>query len=300
VRFADGSELRFEDDGRGRIAESNRDGARVVLEEGGVAVRVVHHEGTAWRIEAGPFTVQVTGTAFRVAWQKTLGRFDLAMTEGAVLVEGPTFSQRLVAGQVLQASTSAGIVHLAWAPKLRETPRAARGRRVGSDRRAASGPQDAAPSWSRRLAQGNFRGVVEEANRLGVEQVFARRGLDDLGALATAARLSGETELARRALAALRGRFPATPAAVEAAFLLGRLAEDVDHNFAAAVLWYERAYSEAPAGALASEALGRKLGALAGPDPGAARAAAWLYLQRFPGGPHAGRARALVGVASAP
>jgi hypothetical protein len=289
VRFADGSELRFDAEGRGRIIDTTKDGARVRLEEGGVTVHVVHHQGTSWRIEAGPFAVRVTGTSFRVGWQKAAGRFDLAMTEGAVLVEGPTFSQRLVAGQVLQASATAGIVHLAWAQK----PRSVRAGHAGRSSRTA---ESAVVPWSRRLALGNFRDVVDEASAAGIELVFARRGLDDLSALATAARLSGETELARRALAAVRGRFPGTPAAAEAAFLLGRLAEDVDHNPAAAVLWYERAYSEVPTGALAPEALGRKLGALQS-DGADASAAARLYLQRFPAGPHAVRARALAGVA---
>jgi hypothetical protein len=306
VRFTDGSELRFDADGRGRVAESTRAGARVVLEDGGVAVEVVHRDGAAWRIEAGPFTVRVTGTKFRVAWQRQDGRFDLAMSEGEVIVEGPTFSQRLVAGQVMQASTAAGIVHLGWdaakasttmatmtsasaatTAALAHKPRA-RGRRVPTGQ-----PRAAAPSWARQLAQGNLRAVVDEARASGVEQVFARRGLDDLQALCTAARLSGETELGRRALAALRTRFPATPAAAEAAFLLGRLAEDVDGNPAGALLWYERALDEAPAGTLAPEVLGRKLGLLAAADPGEARVVARQYLARFPTGAHAVRARAL-------
>jgi hypothetical protein len=153
-------------------------------------------------------------------------------------------------------------------------------------------------SWSRRLSIGGFREVLAEAQSIGIDKVVARRGLDDLAALATAARLSDENEIARRALGAQRSRFPGTAAAAEAAFLLGRLAEDVDRNPAAAAVWYDRCLEEAPVGDLAAEALGRQLGVMtagpmARPRP-IVRAAARRYLDRFPDGPHAARARALL------
>ena len=332
VRFPEGSELRFEAEGRGRIADSNRDGARVVLEQGVLNARVVHRPNSAWRIEAGPFTVLVTGTAFRVGWERQAGRFELVMREGSVTVLGPSFSQRLSAGQTLRATTTAGIVRLgpndepaalpaaparpgerrreaaAGAPpehsQAAARPAAPRRRAVtlalaepeaGRTRAAAAAPS---LSWSQRLAQGGFRDVVAEASAAGIDAVVAGRELDDLAALATAARLSGELEIARRALAAVRARFAGTGAAAESAFLLGRLADDVDHNPAAAVGWYERSLAEAPSGPLAPEALGRKLAALArlpgAEAQAAAGAAARLYLDRFPSGSHAARARALV------
>jgi TolA-binding protein len=144
---------------------------------------------------------------------------------------------------------------------------------------------------------GGFRDVLAEAKAVGIDAVLARRSLDDLAALATAARLSGENEIARRALSAQRSRFPGTAAAAEAAFLLGRLAEDVDRNPAAAAAWYDRCLEEAPVGDLAAEALGRQLGLVATSATrtrAPVRSAARRYLDRFPDGPHAARARALL------
>jgi hypothetical protein len=347
VRFAGGSMVRFLPDGHGRIAESSADRARVVLEQGALYAHVVHRSGTSWLVHAGAFVVRVTGTTFRAGWDPARGQFEIAMSEGAVTVEGPKFSQRVAAGQTLVATVAAGIVRLgpndataaaalaaldqvgqvtapgsssnAAAPagnntgngtggNARRAGAADEGHSASARRRAPSRSRGSAhlavtessaeASWSRRLSTGGFRDVLAEAKLLGLDKVVARRGLDDLAALATAARLSGDNDVARRALGAQRSRFPGTAAAAEAAFLLGRMAEDVDRNPAAAALWYERCLEEAPVGDLAAEALGRQLGVmvavpLARPRP-VVRAAARRYLDRFPDGPHAAQARALL------
>ena len=168
---------------------------------------------------------------------------------------------------------------------------------------APPSPGDSPPpavreSWAARVARGAFASVLEETSALGLDVVLVQRGPDDLGALATAARLEGRTEVARRALGAQRRRFPSTAAGHEAAFFLGRIAEDTDGDTRAAVGFYDRYLVEAPGGALAQEALGRKLAAL-GRMPGAAardqaRTTARLYLARFPHGPRAAQARRLV------
>lgn len=352
VRFAGGTELRLLPDGRGRIAESSADRARVVLEEGSLYAHVVHRPATLWLVEAGPFLVRVTGTKFKVGWEPGRGDFEIAMVEGSVTVEGPKFSQHLAAGQTLLANSSTGIVRLGpndpADTRLRDLARPGTAARVlgahdnharaseaagaatsdatsegSSASPSAARPAAPAParpssrgraagrlaasefaglrgesSWSRRLSMGGFRDVLAEAKLMGIDTVLARRGLDDLAALATAARLSGENDIARRALSAQRSRFPGTAAAAEAAFLLGRLAEDVDRNTAAAAAWYDRCLEEAPVGDLAAEALGRQLGVmvtLPGSRPRTVvRQAARRYLDRFPDGPHAARARALL------
>jgi hypothetical protein len=350
VRFSGGSMLRFLADGRGRIADSGADRARVVLEEGSLYAQVVHRPATSWSVHAGPFVVRVTGTKFRMGWDPGRGSLDVAMIDGTVIVDGPKFSQRLDAGQTLLATAGVGIVRLGptdpanaavladlegggagvvaiaqpgtvTGPAVvadgggsasvagggvasRGLTAAARGRAGARSRAAWRSAASDLPgargeaSWSRRLSIGGFREVLAEAQSIGIDKVVARRGLDDLAALATAARLSDENEIARRALGAQRSRFPGTAAAAEAAFLLGRLAEDVDRNPAAATVWYDRCLEEAPVGDLAAEALGRQLGVMAAgpmarPRP-IVRAAARRYLERFPDGPHAARARALL------
>ena len=99
---------------------------------------------------------------------------------------------------------------------------------------------------------------------------------------------------ARRLLAARR-RFPDSPRALDAAFLLGRVEEASERGLARAIEWYDEYLTRAPAGTYASEALGRKM-TLTSKLEGASRArpVAEEYLRRFPGGTYAGPARAFV------
>jgi hypothetical protein len=127
-----------------------------------------------------------------------------------------------------------------------------------------------------------------------VGHAIAARPLADLRALGDAARYSGNPSLARRAYAAVRARFPSSGEARTAAFLLGRVAEEQDHASSEAVRWYDTYLAEAPGGAFAGDALGRKM-VLVSKSQGrdAARPLAERYLQRFPAGPYAAAARDL-------
>jgi TolA-binding protein len=116
----------------------------------------------------------------------------------------------------------------------------------------------------------------------------------DLAALADAARYLRRTDVAERALTAQRQRFKGSVQAKEAAFLLGRLAEDAS-KLSEAVSWYDTYLSEAPNGSYASEGLGRKMVAIqkmGGTEM--ARQVARQYLDRFPRGAYAGAASQLV------
>jgi len=95
-------------------------------------------------------------------------------------------------------------------------------------------------------------------------------------------------------LLAQRSRFPSSARARDAAFLLGRQEEVREDNARKALSWYERYLEEAPSGAYAGEALGRKMivtQELMG--VAAAQRVAEDYLRRFPTGTYAGAARAL-------
>ena len=161
--------------------------------------------------------------------------------------------------------------------------------------RASTSAAAAPPSldWPARVAAGDFRGVVADAQARGVDASLHGAPLADLGALADAARYAGDNDLARRALLAERSRFPASAEAHAAAFLLGRLADSGGGAPGAAVGWYDAYLAEAPYGAFAAEALGRKLAALRRAHDPAARAVAAEYLQRYPKGPYAASAREL-------
>ena len=92
-----------------------------------------------------------------------------------------------------------------------------------------------------------------------------------------------------RALLAERARFPRSAAARDAAFFLGRIAEDEGTG---ASEWYDRYLSESSDGAYASQALGRKM-MLAYKQRGAqaAQSLAADYLGRYPNGSYAGTAK---------
>ncbi len=87
VRFSEGSTIALAPGARGRIAGLTADGGRVRMEEGGARFHIVHRRAAAWIVEAGPFTVEVTATAFTLGWEHE--RLDLTMSEGSVVVRGP-------------------------------------------------------------------------------------------------------------------------------------------------------------------------------------------------------------------
>jgi len=144
------------------------------------------------------------------------------------------------------------------------------------------------------LASGHWDRILENVERDGVEATLNTATSEDLFALANAARYRRRAELARAALLAERRRFPDSPRALDAVFLLGRVEESRQGGTARAIAWYEEYLARAPKGAYAAEALGRKMTLtreLGGPAQ--ARPIAEEYLRRFPEGSYAGSARAL-------
>ncbi len=397
AHFTDGTEVRVNTGARARIVDGDAHGARVALEQGRAHLRVVHRPEARWSVEAGPFSIAVTGTEFDAEWSAADGVLVVEMRSGAVIVRGPLATDGIGVhgGQRLIASVPDGRLHIEpvgaaraamaapeaaprtarsetqTAPLERapaapssetqiaeaqnedresaEEARALRGRPARGDhedRRAGAhatstatlsrddargeastrhrdtaqhdeikGAQDDAPpanppadsanadaehppqpavmSWAKRVASGDFRGVIADAEGRGLSTTMAEAPLGDLVALADAARYTGSSSIARDALVSQRKRYPSSADAKNAAFLLGRLAEDRGAT-GEAIEWYERYLSEAPRGAFAAEALGREM--LAQSRAGSAAAAAVVarrYLQRFPGGPYADRARKL-------
>jgi hypothetical protein len=149
-------------------------------------------------------------------------------------------------------------------------------------------------AWAAAIAGGNPARVLAEAEAHGLDKTLLEVDNTALIALADASRYSGRPEVAVRALGAERQRFPDTPAAQAAAFLLGRLADDRG-EVAAGLAWYRRYLSETPNGPYAAEALGRKMLAverISGRD--AARSVAAQYVERFPNGTYMLQAHAIL------
>jgi ferric-dicitrate binding protein FerR (iron transport regulator) len=316
VRFSDGTEVLLDRQTKASVRSVDGHGARVSLTEGTAHVDVFHKPEASWFFDAGPFLVKVTGTAFTLAWRPDDQQLDLRMDRGTVEVSGPLSDGSILlrAGQhlivrVRQRETlirdaeedldrraadlrpSEPVEQGAPAPAGTDVDPEAKGTGGGTAPHASRRIENV--DWSADLAKGGFERIVEEAERWGPETILAEASRVNLVALADAARYARHDDLARRALLAQKRRFPGSSAARDASFLLGRL-EESQHDVAGAIGWFDRYLADSPSGTYASEALGRKM-LLVRPLYGDTRACAVAqeYLDRFPQGVYAARARAL-------
>jgi TolA-binding protein len=315
VRFSDGSELALEPGSETRIAALDAHGGRVSLDEGTAKVSIAKLPGAAWTLGAGPYSVRVTGTKFSLHWSNKEQAFEIAMRSGSVVVTGPLISSGIAlhAGQRLHSVVSGGrlVVEDDAVATTKESPAPGEAARAPESAltppapalvaNEPATPPSAAPSsasapsaehieldWRKKAAQGAFGDVIDAAEKRGLEGTLASVPLEDLAALADSARYARRSGVAKRALLAERARFPKSGAARDAAFFLGRMAEDEGSG---ATEWYDRYLAESPQGAYASQALGRKM-MLVYQQHGAAaaRAVAAEYLARYPDGSYAATA----------
>ena len=319
--FSDTSQVRISPAARLSVLSLDAHGSRIALADGELDVHIQHRPGSSWRFDAGPFTVQVRGTEFHLAYAADRGQFGLQMVTGVVEVQGRSDdrvltlrageSLELFAGARPKTATPATTQPLAQeksptertpvevAPPLpapatpHPSPNPPRHRTLQGDR-ASANPEPMA--WANLIAQGDFAGVVKDAERRGLDLTLTSASAADLTSLADAARYTRHNHLARQALLGVRARFPGTPRASDAAFFLGRLAEQPSSAAGAALDWYETYLREAEKGPYAGEALGREIAVLARTDRARAQKAAQIYLERFPHGTQAELAKSLLQV----
>lgn len=317
--FNEGSKFALLPGTRGRLRAIDAKGARVAIEQGTASFQITQSRDRRWLVEAGPFLVTVKGTVFTVSWDPSSERFELGLRHGRVVVSSPVSGgdivlqtgQRLVVNlpraetSIMEDQPEEATVEPVGAPDSRAmTPSVLRSP-VVRDKPAQSIPPVApVPAtvakiegerrWADELASGHWDRILEDVERAGVKAALAKASSEDLFALADAARYRRRMDLAREALLAERRRFPGSPRALDAVFLLGRVAESGEQGTPRAIGWYDEYLSQAPTGAYAAEALGRKMtltSESAGTD--AARPIAEEYLRRFPKGSYAGSASAL-------
>jgi TolA-binding protein len=298
LSFSDGTRIQMAAEARGRVVDIDRHGGRIALEDGKAHVQVVHRDGARWVFEAGPFLLNVQGTAFSFGWNGRDARFELQMDSGVVSVTGPVSGGEIVlrAGQRLAIDLHDRETARAAPAAPAETPPAADAPTGGRGPAQAAGGERWSPEgWSARLSEGRADLIVADARRIGLAKVLDRGSSEELAALASAARYQRDDALARRALLTQRHRFPRSMRAAEASFLLGRIDDESGNDTRRALDWYDRYLREAPAGAYVSEALGRKMVVLQRTGrQGQASDIATDYLRRFPTGTYAHAARALV------
>ena len=322
VFFNEGSSFVLAPGTRGRLRELFKDGARFAIEDGAASFQITPNAARRWSVEAGPFLVTVKGTVFKVAWDPSSERFELALRRGRVVVNGPVAGGAipLRAGQHLVIVLPRGETLITEEPSEgpsgdppaneagrrsapSEEPAAAtasNARHPATRTNLAASPARLSPSgtvgrrWAGLLAAGRWDRILADVDREGIDATLGSASSEDLLALADAARYRRRVDLARAALLAQRRRFPGSARALEALFLLGRVEELSPDGAARAIAFYDDYLARAPRGGYAAAALGRKMiltSELGGPSK--ARPIAGEYLRRFPGGSYAGSARAL-------
>jgi hypothetical protein len=311
--FNEGSRFELLPGTRGRLRAVDKEGARVAIENGTASFQVVPNTNRRWSVEVGPFLVTVKGTVFTVGWDPSSERFELRLRRGRVVVSGPVSG-----GDLALRSGQRLVVSLPKAETLITEDQAEPAQADSSaDAAAPAAATSAAPlalpnpsaiavpsgasklerGWVGELASGHWDRILEDVERAGLDASLNKASSEDLFALADAARYRRRPDLARAALLAERRRFPDSPRALDALFLLGRVEESRAGGMARALGWYDEYLARAPAGAYAAEALGRKMtvtNEVSG--PARARPIAEEYLRRFPKGSYVGSARALLRV----
>lgn len=297
LRFSDGTTAALEPGAQGRVRDLHAHGARVAIDKGRADFDVVHRDRTSWLVEAGPYTVRVTGTRFRVAWDPATTVFDLQMRAGAVEVVGPYIKGAavLMAGQSLRVRASDGAQNEAITNEEVAAPRAAEIDRRPKTTLPRLEPRRASSTLAALTAEGKYADVVARVDGARLASLLKHAPATELVALAEAARYTARLPLANKALQAIRARWPRSPVAADAAFVLGTLAEDVAHDPTQAKRWYQSYLREQPDGRYASETMGRSLVLTQQLSGGAAaQAQAQHYLQQFPTGTYAGVARKIL------
>ncbi len=337
IRFSDGSRLRLAPGGRARVASVSATGAEIALERGALDLEVVHRDHTSWLVRVGPFQIHVIGTRFETSWDPVTEQFGVALREGAITVSGPFVGEaRAVhAGERLTISTAkntietgaidaraepppiltapvvqapvpapSGAVPVAPSPPARVVelePALPRGSTSSDVAAAIAPPAPDPPGWAALALDAKYKDALAAAEREGFDAICSRASARDLHALGDAARLGGSAARSAQAFNTLRARFPGSPDAAAAAFILGRIAQDQGHDYAGAAAWYTRYLSEQPGGAFAADAAGRlvevedRMG-----DAVAAQRAAKRYLAAYPKGSHAAFAESVIARGSHP
>ena len=290
LRFADGTVIALARGTKGRLAAVDGRGAHVAIADGTASVNVVPKPHARWRVDAGPFVINVHGTVFtrrlergdRPAGRAARARVGLGRGAGDRRPDrdarGPAADGGDAAsGRVLLRAIDDRDGDLAETTRPRRRPRrggaAARAGAAGCWRRAAPpagrAPPPAAAAHRRaraQLAGGAGRGrlrVHRRGRRAGSAACAAQAAAPTIWRRWPTPPATGVATIsARRALEAQRRRFHGSPRAADAAFFLGRLDENDGAGLIHALRWYDRYLDEAPSGSYAAEALGRKMVAM--------------------------------------
>jgi transmembrane sensor len=272
LEFSDGTRIELEPRARARVRDVRANGAHLELDSGRMHLHVTPRRGARWRLDVGPFGVEVTGTRFDVSYSKSDDRFELTLEEGEVILHGCVFGggRKLAPGQTVRASCREPSLAIGYGrADASEAPKVAE---------SVAAPPKAAPS---------ARVEVTTRDEVAPSEPKAASA-DELLVRADTERRAGGSARAAEALREVRKRFPGSRAAALAAFKLGRLEFDGNGAYGRAAEWFHTYLREDPGGPMTREALGRLLESFerAGAR-GRAKEFALRYRRDYPSGPHA-------------
>lgn len=309
LKFSDRSVVVLQPQATLRVSIGEDDRVSARLAQGKLKVDVEHGEKTDYRFLAGPYEVQVVGTAFALGFEPQGSRMDLVMTEGKVVVVAPEGRLHVVhAGEELhlggkrETSSNTNDSTLANAESspadlkttLDHSPLSNDHEKVvtrGGERAASVLSAGELQALAR---AGKFDEIVSIARKFGVERALSERSAVELQEIAQAARYTGDFALAGQVWTRMSSRFSGTITGRNAVFFLGRLAEQRG-RYGQAIGFYSE-YLSVNGGSYAAEAFGRKLQLVRSHNGiEAARPVAREYLQRFPTGAYAKTAQELSG-----
>lgn len=275
LTFSDGSAVELQPGARARVGALRKDGADLVLESGALEVDIEPRASGSWSIAAGPYRVDVVGTAFMVRWSPEEEAFELALQRGRVQVRGPRIdgTREVAEGERLvilgRGDRSARVDEAVEPGEVPEEPLEAvvdepapevdppqSSRRTGRSKPPRSGSGSGsgpAADWRTLAHQGSYVEAIAAAEAAGFSRLCASLDAAALLELADAGRYARRSARAREALLALRRRFAGTEAAAAAAFDLGRLGT-AKSACADASQWFRTYLRERPQGSMADAA----------------------------------------------
>ncbi len=330
IVFEGGTVISVRGESAVRVVRSDIEEVQINIDGGRVHAEIVSTGKIAWRLRAGPYSVNVVGTSFDVDWESVEARLHVDVSKGVVLVTGAGLDRhgvRLSAGSSLVADRRSGEVSIrtraedSSREEVDSEPEEDRadvvplvdpdadpliadaGRGETRERGRMSGDNSAGSAasarWLRFFSAGDYKMAVVAARKAGLDSLVSTEGAENLWKLSKAGRFARDSEVARRMLIALRTRFKGKGRAREASFVLGRVALELDSDRGQAARWFETYLSEDPGGKLHEGALGRLIGVYnrLGKTK-LARQRASLYLVRYPDGIYFSVARNVLGTSN--
>lgn len=258
--------------------------------------------GVQWAPRAGALRVDVSRGEVEIVVPNSAERHVVSAGNTLDLVVDDASKGRTARNDVRRESgersklAHAGVTQEAVAPSVLPTPESKDLVAKSAEPNVPAAPVVVDSSQWRKLAEnGQYAAAVKEAERIGFGTLEQSGSASDLLLLADVARLGGAPQRARSVLTSLRSRYPGHTNAAVAAFTLGRMAQEQEHDDRRAIQWYKTYLKEEPRGRMAEGARARLLKATLRVGSAAERdQAARDYLANHPTGSSAAVARSVL------